>query len=92
MHCGKKRTFVAYIHISSSVFREHLERWNGNLSAQTGNQSRCSLGQGELAVRVSAHKVAAPAWFLGLNSKASGIHAKFSSSVLVGDLEECWHL
>ena len=41
---------------------------------------------------ISAHKVAAPAWFLGLNSKASGIHAKFSSFVLVGDLEECWHL
>lgn len=85
----KKRTFVAYIHISS-IFREHLERWNGNLSAQA--ITLFSLGQGELAVRVSAHKVAAPAWLLGLNSRASGTHAKFSSFVLVGDLEECWHL
>lgn len=29
-------------------------------------------------MRVSVHKVA-PAWLLGLNSKASGTHAKFSS-------------
>lgn len=46
---------------------------------QTGSEGLC-------------HKVAAPAWILGLNSKPLAIHGKFSSFVLMGDLAEHLHL
>lgn len=104
-HCKKKKKFSKHlwrIYVYHHLYLENTLKDGYSLTVNLSLQNRksiCFLGlgpifilgpaQGDLAVRASAHKVAAPTWILVLNFKAS---AKFSSFVLVGDLAECWHL